>query len=249
MNLTENFNIIKQKNNEVINSLMLKRSLNNNIWEVKDNSVKLYDDVRNKALYITKFIVNKLNFELKVTDILLVGSLCGHGWSKYSDFDLHIVTNNVIDPTISEDFFKLIKNSLNDEYNFKIKGFDVEISFQKDAFDIESSSIYSIYKNEWLRSEKTTYNIVDLQEIERLGNAIITAYNDFIDNTDLSDAKKVKNIKTIAKNIKEMRQEGLDSELKEQSVGNLVFKYLRRLDFIKQLKDKQKEIISKVLSL
>ena len=65
------------------------KELNPNIWT--DN--KLNPEIREKLLEIAAAFVDYLDLDVDIEDITLTGSLANYNYTKYSDFDLHILTD------------------------------------------------------------------------------------------------------------------------------------------------------------
>jgi hypothetical protein len=73
------------KNNVAYNS-----QLNPAAWD--DNT--LIEEVRNRLLEIAERFVSYLEIpNFKVEDVVLTGSMANYNWTKFSDFDVHVVTN------------------------------------------------------------------------------------------------------------------------------------------------------------
>jgi len=79
--------------NELIKSFNPQETLNPKIWEKDGDEPKLKPEIREGLLNIANEFIEFLDVDIIVTDIILTGSLSNFNWSKYSDFDLHIVVN------------------------------------------------------------------------------------------------------------------------------------------------------------
>lgn len=79
--------------NDIINSFSLRETLNPKVWENPENAkdTKMKPKVRRALLKIAQAFVDSLGDDIKVDDIILTGSLANYNWSKFSDFDLHVV--------------------------------------------------------------------------------------------------------------------------------------------------------------
>ena len=78
---------------ELIKSFKIQDNLNPKVWEKDGNEFKMKDQVRERLLEISYQFIDFLGVDIVVTDIILTGSLSNYNWSKYSDFDLHIVAD------------------------------------------------------------------------------------------------------------------------------------------------------------
>ena len=79
--------------NELIKSFNPQETLNPKIWEKDGDEPKLKPEIREGLLNIANEFIEFLDVDIIVTDIILTGSLSNFNWSKYSDFDLHIVAD------------------------------------------------------------------------------------------------------------------------------------------------------------
>ena len=78
---------------EIIQSFKVKDSLNPKIWDNYSNpkKAKLKKRVLGALNKISDEFIDFLGEDVFVDDIILTGSLSNFNWSKFSDFDLHIV--------------------------------------------------------------------------------------------------------------------------------------------------------------
>ena len=83
-------------------------------------------------------------------------------------------------------------------------------------------------------------------KIVREINKLISAANATNDKKQLEDIGK--KVKKLFDRIKGMRREGLKRR-GEMSIGNIVFKYLRRYSYISDLMDLKYELYDKIKSL
>lgn len=229
-----------------IKSFKMKKVLNPDIWE--DDVLK--QEIRKQLKKIAEDFFDGLNFSrVKLSDIVLVGSLANYNWSKYSDIDLHLVFDF---EKVNEDI-ELVRNYLdlsdkiwNQLHDIKIYGYDVEIYCQNILDNPVSSGQYSILKNKWMIHPDKEKVIIDEALIKRKAEAIM----DFIDNLEdeLGEAFDYQLIYSkyqyIWSKIKEGRLAGLSRE-GEYSVENLVFKLLRRNGYISKLLDIRKKSYDK----
>lgn len=65
-----------------------KKDLNSDIWY----NCKMKENIRNQLLKIAYEFIETLKIDwTEPIDIVIVGSIAGYNWSKYSDIDLHII--------------------------------------------------------------------------------------------------------------------------------------------------------------
>lgn len=129
MELNEITKLVDKIYPEQINlkSFNYKKQLNPKIWEKN----KIKKNVRKRLIKIAKEFVKSTDIDFIPVDILIVGSIASFNWSKYSDIDLHIIT----DFKAINDNTELVKNYLyskkcewNTEHkDLKIYGYDVEV--------------------------------------------------------------------------------------------------------------------------
>lgn len=200
------------------------------IW--KDMVLK--DDVREKLLYNANDFLDYLKVELSVQDVVIVGSIAGYNWSKYSDIDLHIIIDynqfGNVDKSLMDDYFSARKTVWNNKFSIKIKGHDVEVYIEDLSSPPKSSGVYSIINNQWIKEpqkydiENIDYNIVD--------NKVLTIQN-LIDDVIYDVDCDYECAKEIRDKIWKMRQAGL-AEGGEWSPENIAFKILKRQKYIEK---------------
>jgi len=144
--------------NEInLKSFEFKAKLNPKIWE--DNKLKL--NIRQKLIAIAKEFVKSTDIDFIPVDIVIVGSLAGFNWSKYSDIDLHIITDFKDindDVTLVKNYFDAKKNSWNEKHtDLTIYNYDVELYVQDVNEENASNGIYSIKYNHWIKIPKMAH--------------------------------------------------------------------------------------------
>jgi hypothetical protein len=228
-----------QSDFEPIKSFYLKDNLNDKVW----NNFELNSDIREQLLKIGTDFFEGTDIKTDIIDIVLCGSLCNYNWSeKYSDYDLHIIVNfNDIDdnPGISEKLCDFAKKLWNSQHDIKIEGYDVEVAIQ-DSEDLQKSisagrmgGVYSLLHDEWIKKPQKIEFKPDEKLIRLKAETIMTS----VDELDIEEdyAKFKENIDKVWKKIKESRKSGLESEGGEFSIGNLVFKLLRRNGYVNKV--------------
>lgn len=240
-----------------LSSFKPQKELNPKIW-VRG---LLNSRVRLRLLDIADDFISTLPINhSSVDDIIITGSLANYNWSRYSDFDLHILVNfNKIRARaeILKSFFDSKKKEWNNEHeNLKIYGFPVEIYVQDTNEDHTASGIYSIEKNKWLiKPEKNSIKAIKLDKFFIKSKTlkfmhIISTLKDEIDHTD-DDAKLrilSKDVKSVFDKIKGSRKEGLKKS-GEMNPYNIIYKLLRRLGYISILLDLKAKTYDKINSI
>ena len=79
--------------NNLLASFTQQETLNPKVWtnpdDPKDSVMK--PKVRTALMKIADKFSENLSEDLKVKEIILTGSLANYNWSRYSDFDLHLI--------------------------------------------------------------------------------------------------------------------------------------------------------------
>jgi hypothetical protein len=237
----------KESDLDPIKSFHLKDELNPKIWS--DNNID--KEVREQLIQIAQDFFESTEISTDVIDIALCGSLCNYNWSeKYSDFDLHIIVNySSIDDNLEivEQLCDYAKKMWNSMHDINIKGYEVEVAIQDD-YDLKKAiksgrmgGVFSILNNKWIKRPTKADFEPNEKLISSKGSSIMTKIDDIEDQIEEDNYKSFKEkIDKIWKKIKDLRKSGLDSESGEYSIGNLVFKLLRRNNYISKIMQMKK---------
>lgn len=238
--------------NSIYNSFKLQDTLNPEIWDFgASGSVKLKTEIRHGLLKIAKDFVDSFNIEgLEIEDVLFVGSLANYNWSDYSDIDLHVVLDKSkidADPLVVDELFDAKKNVYNEIHDIKVKGYDVELYPQDINEKLESSKgMYSALYNKWVNTPSKEEFTLDKKTVSNKVKEFKKQLNTL---TKLEDnQEKIDKINQFRDKIKKYRKSGLQSG-GELSNENLVFKYLRRSGFMKDLVDLKIKTQDSILSV
>ncbi len=229
-----------------IKSFYLQDTLNEKIW----TDFKIDDSIRSDLLRIAEDYVEFLEIDdVKVQDIVLVGSLVNYNWSNYSDFDVHII----FDFLEVNDDVELVKKYLDAQkkiwgfrHELLVAGYEVELYSQDTAEENISGGVFSLLKNKWLKKPVKE----DFEPDEKLIKKKSKAIMDQIDEVEhdfeeqYSYQELADKCNRILKKVKDNRQRGLEKE-GEFSIENLVFKLLRRNGYIGKLMDLKSKIYDK----
>ena len=193
--------------------------LNPRIWGSDEH---LLPEVRQKLLAIAADFKEFLGLDLEVKDITISGSNAAYTYTDHSDIDLHLVAD-LPKADIGElyrELFDAKKYQYNDQHNFTIGGYPVELYVQNASEEHKSQGIYSIANNDWVSVPKRRQPDIDdisvKSKYEDLGNRIESAIK-------LGD---VKQLELLGSKVREFRQAGLD-QTGEFGPENLAFKVLR----------------------
>jgi soluble cytochrome b562 len=246
------FENLDEAEQEVLDSFELQSELNTNVFE----GGVMIPEIRERLLEIAQNFLDGIDFKMDVEDITLTGSLANYNWSKYSDFDLHILVDYEAvdaDPDLVKRFFQDIKAIWNIRHNIFIKDFEVEIYVQNTNEDHMSSGVYSVRDDEWVikpEKEETERDPVDKQNIEKKADDIsfqIDRAEKLFADGKLDDALDA--IDRLKQKIRNLRKTGLSKDDGVYSVENLAFKTLRRSMELERLSTLKNKVYDKQMSI
>lgn len=240
-----------------LSSFRPQNELNPKIWI----GGKINSKVRLRLLDIADDFIESLNvWWVNVSDIILTGSLANYNWSRFSDFDLHILIDfSKVDERTDfvREYFNTKKNEWNNVHeNLKIYGFPVEVYVQDTNEEHTASGVYSLNRNEWVvEPVKDNIKAIKLdkyfiKEKTMKYIKIITSLKKQVDETN-DDAelrllsKKVKGTFDV---LKGLRKEGLKAR-GEMHPYNIIYKFLRRLGYLDILLDLKAKTYDKLKSI
>jgi hypothetical protein len=236
----------KKTDLEPIKSFKMKDELNPKIWDDEDVINK---DVKDDLLEIANDFYSGTELEAEIKDIILTGSLANYNWNeKYSDYDLHIVID-FSEINKDEELVKKLVDSLktiwNLEHDIKVKGYDVEVYIQGHKEPHSSTGVYSLLNDEW-NTKPSKKDFEPNEELIEKKSVSIMQQIDKIEEQyeELSHEEVKKRVKKVWDKIKNLRKESLESE-GEFGLGNLIFKVLRRNDYIGKLISIKKDSYTK----
>ena len=238
------FENLDEAEQEVLDSFELQSELNPAAF----SGEKMIPEIRERLMEIAQDFLDGIEFKMDVEDITLTGSLANYNWSKYSDFDLHILVDFAAidaDADLVKEYFQNLKAVWNIRHNIFLKGYEVEVYVQNTNEDHMSSGVYSVQNDEWVlkpEKEETERDPVDKQNIEKKADDIIFQ----IDRAEklLADGKlddALDAIDRLKQKVRNLRKTGLSKDDGVYSVENLAFKTLRRsmeLERLSTLKNK-----------
>ena len=215
--------------------------LNPNVWD----GLKLKPEIKEKLLQIGKDFYTDTETDAPLKDILFVGSLANFNWTDTSDFDVHVVIDfKDVDENVElvEKLVNALKSKWNDEHDIHLKGHNVEVYIQDITKENRSSGVYSLMQDKWLTEPQKENVLIDKEKIQQ-------KYNDYVRKINSGiKAQDIEKLKTIVKDVYDMRQAGLDKS-GELSTENLVFKILRSRNYIEKLKTEINKLYDKAQSL
>ena len=238
---------------EILKSFEPQNELNPKIWNEDGKTYVMKPEVRERLLEIANEFIDYLKIEVIITDVVLTGSLANYNWSKYSDFDIHIIANFNQFPQshvdLYKEFFMLKKALFNKNHDIKLFGYETELYVESEDEAHFSSGVYSLLYDEWQHEPEKEQVKIDKNTIERKAKQwmeIIDGVLENIEDESIEDAKEL--LSKYKDKLKKFRTCGLEKD-GEYSTENLVFKILRRNGYIEKLMTAYSRILDNRLSM
>ena len=220
----------------------------------KDEELK--ERVRKKMLEIVdEFLANlkEQNIEIKVNDILMVGSNASYNYTKDSDIDLHIMTDSKgikYSTEVADALYSAYRSLFNKNLDISLYDIPLELYVETEKTPKNNSNgVYSVKKDKWVK-KPIPENIPDYDKdaLKELVDKWEKKCKDLLDKIaadKLDDEKQV--VKLIEDIYEKLRKTGVAKS--EYAIENLAFKELRNKGYLDKLKHSKHELISKRLSL
>jgi hypothetical protein len=223
--------------------------LETRIWEGED----LRPIIKERLMKVAQDFLDRLPVEIDAEDIRLTGSLANYNWSNYSDVDLHIVVDFLgVDENrdLVKAFFDNARMKWNNDHHITMKGYDVEIYVEDSREQHLSSGVYSLLNEEWVKKPKKFRNSIDFPAARHKAEDIEFQVS-IVENLITAGKFKTafKNIDRIKKKIRNMRNAGLESPLREFSIENIAFKILRRNGTLQRLSELKTQIYDDIMTV
>ena len=243
--LVENLGLEVSKEDVDLSTLSKKNSLNSNIWD----GMKLNPKIRLKLLDIADDFWEFVDVKwVDPISIILTGSICNFNWSDASDIDLHLVVDySEVDEKTEfvKQFFDMKKNEWNENHSsLEIMGFNVELYVQDSNADLASQGVYDLEENKWISEPSMPQgNFAEENEsaISDIAARIMTLIDELENEIAIAkDTYKSRYFGELASefvsHIHKMRHDSLEKQ-GEDSIGNMVYKVLRRSGYIDKIYD------------
>ena len=228
--------------------LVINDDLQENIWS--ENALK--PEISDKLLEIASDFFDRLDLGVDLEDVTFTGSLANYNWTKYSDIDLHLLTDFSkidADPELVREFFNAKTSLWNKTHNIFVKGYEVELYVQDINEEHHSTGVYSIKNNEWIAEPVRLEPRINTDMVKRKIKSFIDMIERVEDVYEDKEYDKAHEMSVnLAKKIKKFRQSGLE-DVGEYSNENLAFKYLRNKGHIRTLYDTRNKSYDKMMSL
>ena len=231
---------------DAVKSFRVKDELNPKIW----TDFEINSEVREDLLKIAQDFYGSTDLQADVDDIILTGSLSNYNWSeKYSDYDLHILIDfSQVNESVElvKKYADSVKKIWNDAHDIKIKGYEVEVYIQDVSEPHTSTGVFSLLNNKWkVKPERVEFE-PDENMIEEKGKSVMMLVDDLEEEVDEDKYESfLEKLQKVWDKVKNYRKSGLESEGGELSLGNLVFKLLRRNGYIEKIMKLKKKSYDK----
>ena len=215
--------------------------LNPRLWGSDEH---LLPEVKEKLLTIADDFREFLGIDVEVKDITISGSNAAYTYTPHSDIDLHLVVDlpRADESDVYRELFDAKKYAYNDQHDFKIGGYDVELYVQDANKPHHSQGIYSLKDDDWVRVPSRRQPEIDdisvKSKYEDIGQRIEAA----IASGDLAK------MDAMATKLRNFRQAGLDAH-GEFGPENLAFKILRGNGTLDKLRDARRRAKDELMSI
>lgn len=224
----------------------LRSELNPKVWTA-DNELK--PEVRQVLLDIANSYFESLDLPgLKVKDIYFTGSLANYGWTDGSDIDLHLIVDygELGDVSFLEDYLYLKKKNWLDKHNINIYGFEVEPFAKDEEAEHAYKAIYSVLNNNWVVEPRKDKPSIDFETVKDKSASIMNDIDRVLAIKD--EDKRFLAAEKLKNKLGGLRTIGLSRE-GEYSNENLIYKTLRRAEYLDKLGDAKDDAFDSKLSL
>lgn len=224
-------------------SVEVHKELNPRIWNA-DNTLR--EDVSQTLNEVVDEFAETVDLPLTILDAHIVGSNASYNYTEDSDLDLHLIVNFSsldADPTIVQAWMWTQKKLFNDDYDISIRGIRVEIYVEDVGTVTMSNGIYSLFNKEWIKFPEPVVVEVDDKEVDQQVDALVPEIQEVLESQESSAE-----VENMIDNLYLIRKNGLATD-GEYGVGNQVFKEIRSLGYLDQLKDLLLELKSEELSI
>lgn len=207
------------------------------------NGMEMKQEVFDKLTQIYKEFLDFIDIPLNIVDVEVVGSNASYNYNENSDIDLHIIVNSevtYVEPTILRQLYNDRKGAFNRDYDITVEGIPVELYIEDVNDGNATNGRYSLLEQRWVvEPQPIHYDIPDISQD-------LMSYQEKCSELLASD--NAEEVRQFINDLYMLRKLGL-AESGEASVGNLVFKELRSMNMLQDLKDHYYELRSRDLSV
>ena len=224
------------------NAVKFHQQLNPQLWGKDEHLLpEVVDTLRAIADDFREFLGVD---DLQVKDITVSGSNAAYTYTDDSDIDLHLVVDlpEADANEVYRELFDAKKYQYNNQHNYTVRGYPVELYVQNANESHESQGIYSITKQDWVRVPSRREPAVDDISVNSKYQDLVQRIEQAVDSGDLTAMDQ------LAAKITRMRRAGL-AETGEFGPENLAFKLLRRQGQLEQLHQARSAARDRAMSL
>jgi hypothetical protein len=125
-----------------------------------------------------------IGIDLDVVDYTITGSNANYTWTDYSDLDLHLIFQALLQMNQRE-LFNAKKALWAEQHTITIKGLPVECYVQGEDEPHHSTGVYSLNKGQWLVEPKKVKPTLDDAAIEAKKDAVLAQIEQALLSKDL----------------------------------------------------------------
>ena len=160
----------------MIKEYTTQSTLNPQIWD--DDRLK--PKLREKFLKIAKAFADFLLpiIDVEVRDVTLTGSNANYNWTDKSDIDLHVLINYKdikaydANSALVREYLMAKKSIWNNNYPLTFREMQIELYAQDINEPHASTGVFSIMKNEWIKTPSSDIVSIEDDAIDKKSNPI-----------------------------------------------------------------------------
>lgn len=234
--------IIRLLKMKLYEDIQINETLNPKLWDIKSNKLKA--DVRAKIVEIVTEFEKYIEAPIDIVDIHLVGSNASYNYTDKSDLDVHVIANfdNISDDkSILQMLYNVKKANFNRTFDISLHGVPIELYIEDINSVTVSNGIYSVCDDKWIKAPKRipapkkVDTSVEVEKWKIRIESVIKSKN----YTKISDTLNFLYL---------MRHNSIAVD-GEYGKGNQIFKDIRNLGLLGDLKDALNASLSKKLTL
>lgn len=207
-----------------------KKGLNKNFF---NESGELFKEIRDEIINSIEKLYNELSLDIKLDDILIIGSLADFYYSNKSDIDICLSIEDLYDE-LEEMSLKVAEERMEEIINGnEINGHPIHLEIKKKDNIPEEKGIYSVAKDKWILAPKKENNFLNKKRIIDKTSNIMDKV-DGINNIH-DDQERSKKIDELSNAVHRYKKCGLETS-GEGCVEFNVFKLLEKYGYLDKLK-------------
>lgn len=222
--------LLFELSNYVPGNVVYNDMLNPKIYDENDD---MREEVHLALMKVAGNFVADLDLpNMVVHDVILTGSSANYNWTRFSDIDLHLISDVDVfaDPHMAAKYFNAAKNVWNNNHDVDIRGLDVEVYVEDNDEFHRSLGRFSVMNDDWINKPEYNKPVFDEQAVNRKVSYLMREIDMLMQDDDA-----VTDIERLKRKIWLMRGEGLSGD-GEYSVENLTFKILRNKGYLNKIR-------------